>query len=429
MVQAVAFPGHCPGLRTDRPRLVDVPVDHRPTNRHPAAWEGHLPGTPAYRRIHLALLCAGLAAFAQLYSPQGVLPLLAADVGVSASRASLTISAATTGLALSVLPWSWVADRVGRVVSMRIALVAATTLGLVVPWCPWFEVMLVLRVLEGAALGGVAALAVTYLTEEVSASVAAVAAGTYIAGTSIGGLVGRVVAAPVADLAGWRTGTFCVALMAAACTIAFFVLTPPARGFRPRQPSVRTIARTVVDHHRNPALVATFMQAFLLMGAFVAVYNYLTFRLELPPYSLPVGVASLVFLAYLAGTAASRIAGGLATRRGRRGVLLVSVGVMGVGALVTLHPSLVLVVVGLVVLTAGFFGVHGVASGWAGALPEHGRSQATGLYTFWYYAGSSLFGYLGGFAWTAMGWPGVVLGVIGLTAVAGVWAVVSLPRR
>ena len=166
-----------------------------------------------------------------------------------------------------------------------------------------------------------------------------------------------------------------------------------------------------------------------LLGAFVAVYNYLTFRLELPPYSLPVGVASLVFLAYLAGTAASRIAGGLATRRGRRGVLLVSVGVMGVGALVTLHPSLVLVVVGLVVLTAGFFGVHGVASGWAGALPEHGRSQATSLYTFWYYAGSSLFGYLGGFAWTAMGWPGVVLGVVGLTAVAGVWAVVSLPRR
>ncbi|WP_374927923.1 MFS transporter [Kytococcus sedentarius] len=400
-----------------------------PADPHPAAWEGHAPGSPDYRRIHLALLCAGLAAFAQLYSPQGVLPLLAADLGVSASQASLTISAATTGLALSVLPWSWVADRVGRVTSMRIALVSATTLGLLVPWCPWFEVMLVLRVLEGAALGGVAALAVTYLTEEVAASVAAVAAGTYIAGTSVGGLVGRVVAAPVADLAGWRTGTFSVALMAAACTLAFFVLTPPPRGFRPQRPSARTILHTSLAHHRDPGLLAAFMQAFLLMGGFVAVYNYLTFRLDLPPYSLPVGVASLVFLAYLAGTAASRIAGGLAARHGRRGVLLASVGVMAVGTLVTLHPWLPLVVLGLVVMTAGFFGVHGVASGWAGAMPEHGRSQATSLYTFWYYAGSSLFGYLGGFAWTAMGWSGVALGVVALTAVAGVWAVASLPRR
>ncbi|MFE7020817.1 MFS transporter [Microbacterium sp. NPDC057650] len=96
-----------------------------------------------------------MATFAQLYSPQGILPLLATDFRVDASQASLAISAATTGLALSVLPWSLVADRIGRVRAMRIALVSATVLGLLMPWCPWFEALLAIRVLEGIALGGI----------------------------------------------------------------------------------------------------------------------------------------------------------------------------------------------------------------------------------------------------------------------------------
>lgn len=390
------------------------------------SWQGHAPGTSGYRRIHLALLCAGLAAFAQLYSPQGVLPLLAADLDVSASHAALAISAATTGLALAVLPWSWVADRIGRVPAMRIALASATSLGLLVPWCPWFELMLLLRTAEGAALGGVAALAVAYLSEEVTASAAAIAAGTYVAGTSVGGLVGRIVAAPVADLAGWRAGTFAVALLSAACTVAFFVLTPAPRGFRPSRPTAAGIVRVAATHHRNPALVATYMQALLLMGGFVAVYNFLTFRLAQEPYDLPVGVASLLFLAYLAGTVSSRVAGSLAARHGRRGVLLGSVTLMVVGTVTTLHGALPLIVLGLVVMTAGFFGAHSVASGLAGALAQRGRSQSTSSYTFWYYAGSSLFGYLGGFAWSSMGWAGVVLGVCVLAGLSGVWAMMGL---
>ena len=43
----------------------------------------------------LALLCAGVATFAQLYSVQGVLPLMAAELGVDAARAALGVSAAT----------------------------------------------------------------------------------------------------------------------------------------------------------------------------------------------------------------------------------------------------------------------------------------------------------------------------------------------
>ena len=170
-------------------------------------WEGHRRGSPAYRRILIALLGAGIATFAQLYSPQGILPLIASDLEVDPSRASLSISAATTGLAVSVLPWSLVADRIGRVTAMRIALVSATVLGLCMPWCPWFDLLLGVRVLEGVALGGIPGVAVTYLSEEIDRTHAAVAAGTYVAGTTIGGLAGRLIAAPIADATDWRLVT------------------------------------------------------------------------------------------------------------------------------------------------------------------------------------------------------------------------------
>ena len=45
------------------------------------------------------------------------------------------------------------------------------------------------------------------------------------------------------------------------------------------------------------------------MGGFVAVYNYLGFRLSGEPFSLPATLISLIFLAYLSGTVTSRWAG------------------------------------------------------------------------------------------------------------------------
>ncbi|MFE6994474.1 MFS transporter [Microbacterium sp. NPDC057659] len=388
-------------------------------------WDGHPRGTAPYRRISVALLGAGIATFAQLYSPQGILPLLATDLRVDASQASLSISAATTGLALSVLPWSLVADRIGRVRAMRIALVSATVLGLLMPWCPWFEALLVIRVLEGVALGGIPGIAVVYLSEEVDRRHTAIAAGTYVSGTTIGGLAGRLIAAPIADLTDWRWGTFAVALLAALATAVFFVIAPPPQGFRPHAASVSSVLRSAGRHMRDPRLLVLYGQGFLLMGGFVATYNYLTFRLEAPPFLLPVGVASLLFLAYLAGTVSSRMVGGLVGRLGRERLLLTSIGVMVAGMLLTLSDALVVIIAGLVVMTAGFFGAHAIASGWSGTRALHGRSQSTSLYNLWYYAGSSVFGYLGGFAWIAFGWGGVVTMVVMLAVLAAVWALVA----
>jgi MFS transporter, YNFM family, putative membrane transport protein len=398
---------------------------HSPANTQ---WSGHPRGSVEYRRLLAALFCAGVASFAQLYSPQAVLPQISADLGIGAADAALMVSAATIGLAIGVLPWSLIADRIGRVRAMTISVTVATVIGLLVPFAPSFHLLLTGRLLDGLAVAGVPAIAVAYLTEEVDPRHAARAAGMYVGGTTIGGLLGRLVAGPIADIANWRVGVFAVAVLCSVTAVGFVKLAPRPRGHTPSNRLAANpdggLAHRLLVHLRSPRQLMLFAQAFLLMGGFVAMYNFLGFRLTAAPFGLPQTAVSLVFLAYLAGTWASSSAGAAATRLGRRPVLLASIATMIVGVAVTLSTNVVAVLAGLVIATAGFFGAHAIASGWVGADARVGRAQASSLYNLFYYAGSSLIGWLGGIAFDAVGWPGVAGTVIALAALAAIGALI-----
>ncbi|SEN77716.1 MFS transporter [Cryobacterium sp. TMT1-3] len=400
-----------------------------------AGWNGHSHGSSDYRKLLAGLFFAGIATFAQLYSPQAVLARIADDIGVSAADAALVISASTLGLAVGVIPWSLVADRLGRVRAMSIAVIAATVFGLLVPFAPTFSLLLTGRFVEGLMLGGVPAIAIAYLSEEIEPRHAARAAGTYVAGTSIGGLLGRLVAGPITELAHWRVGVFAVGVLCAVAAVLFITLVPAPRGFVPRRFVPRRARERgsdpgLVDLLRanlsSPRLLALYAQGFLLMGGFVALYNYLGFRLAHDPFNLPQALISLVFVAYLAGTWSSAQAGILAARFGRWWVLISSLACMTAGVLLTLSTVLVLVLLGVLLATAGFFAAHAVASGWTGAEARIGRAQASSLYNLAYYAGSSLFGWLGGVFFVQWGWGGTVGMVAGLAVLAAVVTVAAL---
>lgn len=391
---------------------------------------GHPKGSRGYRGVLVGLAAAGVATFAQLYSVQGILPQLAAELEISAAAAALAVSAATIGLAVTVIPWSAAADRFGRLPVMRAAIVAAVVLGLCVPLSPNLPVLLALRFAEGAALGGIPAVALAYLTEEVSRLHAAVAAGTYVSGTTVGGLAGRILAAPIAEQTSWRVGVAAVSVVAAAAAVVFMLTAPRQHGFRRVRVPGHGFGHRLLANLRNPPLVGLYLQGFLLMGSFVAVYNYLGFRLAEPPFSLPAGLASSLFLAYLAGTWSSRAAGSLAGRMagrgGRRSVLLIAIGTMAAGLLLTLAGSLPAVVAGLLVYTAGFFAAHAIASGWTPLLAVEGRAQASSLYNLFYYTGSSVLGWAGGLFFEGAGWAGLAVFIGSLLFLAGLAALLLL---
>ncbi len=393
------------------------------------SWEGYEPGTGGYRRVLVALLCAGIATFAQLYSVQGVLPLLQRDLGITPAQAALSVSAATLGLAAAVVPWSAVSDRHGRRRTMIVAILCATVLAVASIFAPSYPLLVGVRFLEGAALGGIPAVAMAYLAEEVHHGHATVAAATYISGTSIGGLSGRIVAAPVGDLLGWRAGVLAVTLLAVAATVAFIVVSPQQRRFVPQPVRLRSLTLRIVATLTDRRLLVLYLQAFLLMGSFVAMYNYLGFHLGAPPFNLSPGWVSLLFLAYLSGTWSSSTAGRMAAHWGRRGVLVGSSLTMLAGALLTLVGWLPVIIVGLLLFTAGFFAAHAIANGWVPTLAHDSPAQAASFYTLAYYTGSSVVGFGGGLVFADGGWPGFV-GLLAALLVAGVAvALLGLPGR
>lgn len=383
-------------------------------------------GTAAYRRTVIALVAAAVATFAQLWSVQPILPAIATGFDASAGQAALAVSLATGGLAGFTLIWSGAADRVGRARVIAISLLLATVLGAVVPFSTELWMLLLLRTLQGAALGGVSAAAVAYLAEEIHPADAPKATGLYIAGNPLGGMGGRLLAGFAAEHGGWQWGVAANTVLGLVALLVFVLVLP-------RRESGAPVRRTGSDDGlgmgarlkaamTTRGLVPMYAQALLLMGAFMAVYNVLGFRLTDQPFGLSQAVASLLFLSYTAGMIGSAMAGSATLRWGRYGVLTTATLLLlvGLGGLFT--TSVLLLLGALLLLTFAFFCAHATASAWVGSHAVTGRAQATALYTLAYYLGASLFGWLGGVVYDAVGWNGTVALALTLTTLAGLIA-------
>jgi len=409
---APALPAAAPASIPADVFAADVPADDAPADGD----SRHLPGSRGLRRTQLALFGAGLATFLLLYSTQALLPALSASLRLSPAQASLTVSAAAIGLALAVIPASALSEKYGRTAVMTTSVFGAVALALVIPFAPDLTVLTALRALQGVALAGLPATAMAYLAEEVHPTALASAMGLYVAGNSIGGMSGRLISGIVAGSFGWRWGLASVAVLSLLCAVAFRLLIPRARNFRPGPINPAALLRTVGSHLRNPLLDRLFVLGLLFMTVFGAVYTVMGYRLVAAPFDLSQGLASSIFAVYVVGTFASAVSARVTGRFGRRGTLYLAIGTTSAGLLLTLPDSLGSALLGLVLITAGFFTGHCVASASVGRTAVHGRAQASALYLAAYYLGNSLGGTLGADAYHSDGWNGTVL--VGLAAMA-----------
>ena len=368
-------------------------------------------GSAGYRRATLALFCAGFATFAMLYCVQPLLPLLAAHFRVSAASSSLALSLTTLSLALCLLVSGALAESWGRKPVMAAALGLAATLGIACALVEEWGSLLVLRALLGLALSGLPALAMAYVGEEFDPEALPAAMGLYIGGTALGGLLGRLLAGLLSDLGGWPWALGGISGLGLLALGLFLWLLPPSRHFTAQPLSLRGLLRNFALHLSNPRLRVLFALAFLLMGGFVALFNYVGFRLAGEPFNLSATVIGLLFTVYLLGIFSAGWAGRLVPRFGARQVLHGGIGLMLLGVALCAAPWLSAAVIGLALFTLGFFAAHAVASGQVGIHAQEAKAQASALYLCAYYLGSSLVGYVGGYVWEHAGWL-ALLGVL-----------------
>lgn len=369
-----------------------------------------------------SLVLAGFAAFAMIYVAQGTLPAVSKAFGVSPATSALTVSMTTLPLALGVVIAASVSERRGRRGLLVGSLLAASAGTLASALSPAFAVLLGLRVLTGISLAALPAVAMAYIAEEVEPGSLGRTMGLYISATGLGGLAGRMAGGVLAGLFGWQVAFAGVGLFALACSLYVTLRLPPSRHFTAQPERLLPQISAARIHLADSVLRRLFVCGFTLMGAMVAYFNFLLYRLETPPFGLTAGAAALVFLLYLAGTVSANWFGHLADRRGRRGLVLLSVTIMLAGVLLSLPASLPTVLLGTALVTFGFFGAHATTSGWVGARASSRPAQASSLYLMFYHLGSSVLGFAGGLAYGAGGWARLVLLVGASVAVAFVAA-------
>ena len=374
----------------------------------------------------IAVATAGFCTFLNLYSPQALLPALAREFGVGAAGISTIMTASALAIALTAPFTGAIADVLGR---KRV--ITAAMLGVVVPMAGAalaqdVQALIAWRFVQGLLLPPIFAVTVAYIGDEWPAPAVPVAAGVYIAGSSLGGFCGRFVPGALGDLVGWRGAFLALAVLSLIGAVMVAVLLPREKGFV-RSEGLRASARQMLRHLKDPQLLATYAIGFGVLFNFIAVFTYVSFHLAAPPYRFSSTLLGAIFVTYLVGTVVAPMTGWMVARLGRRRFILVVLAVWAFGAVLMLAPPVAVIIAGLVPCAACGMLCQTISTGYVTTIAKDGRSSAVGLYVTSFYIGGSLGAFLPGLAWESGGWPACIAMVVAMLALMA--AIAALAYR
>jgi predicted MFS family arabinose efflux permease len=354
-----------------------------------------------------AIAAAGFTAMLNMYAPQAVLPMMSAEFGVGPAAISQIMTVNALAVAMTAPFTGVIADVLGRRFIIAIAIALLVVPGVMMSFSDSLEALLFWRFIQGLLLPPIFAVSVAYIGAEWPAGEATAVTGTFIAATAVGGFSGRMVTAALADPVGWRYALLADAAITALCALAVIALLPRERSFV-HGTTLMTSLRQMLTHLRNPRLVATFGVGFGIMFNFLAAFTYLGFRLAAPPFSLSTTAIGAVFVTYLISIVTAPFTGRLVSFFGRRKFGTIALAVWMCGILLTLAPSLPVIIFGLFMITGAGFYVQVCCQSFVSTNAREGNSSAVGLYVTSFYVGGSFGGLIPGLLWSSSGWPGVV---------------------
>jgi predicted MFS family arabinose efflux permease len=175
-----------------------------------------------------------------------------------------------------------------------------------------------------------------------------------------------------------------------------------------KAPSAFSTLSAMARHMRNPRLLATYAVGFCVLFSMLATFTYVNFYLAAPPFGWSTTALGSLFIVYLAGAAATPIAGRWIDRVGHRLTITVAFGGGVVGILFTLIASPPAILTGLALCSSGVFIAQSASTSYIGTVTHEARAAAVGLYVLFYYVGGSFGAAIPGQFWNSGGWPACV---------------------
>ena len=211
-------------------------------------------GSRQFRRASWALFLAGFASFSLIYCVQPLLPEFPAEFGINPATASLALSLTTGTLAFAILLSGAFAQLFTRRNLMFVSMMLAAIANIIAASTEGWAWLLAARALEGFVLGGVPAVAMAYLAEEIEPSSLGKAMGLYVGGTAFGSMAGRVGMGLVSAYTSWQVAMYALGAVCILAAIGFLLLLPPSRNFRPQHMPLKNHLRIWAQHLGNPEL-------------------------------------------------------------------------------------------------------------------------------------------------------------------------------
>ncbi|QSX35998.1 MFS transporter [Shewanella sedimentimangrovi] len=375
-----------------------------------------LSGTDGQRLIY-GLSLASVAIFINLYLTQGMLPMLAERFDVSAGHSTLVVSVTSFSLALSLLGYALLSDRIGRRRPLIASLWLLALSNLLLFWVPDFDALLWLRLGQGMLLASVPAIAMAYLKDRLPPVMLMTAAALYIAANSFGGIAGRLLGGVMAQYLDWNQAVLLLTVLTLLLVASAQWLLGIDRGADKRH--VRQGQGALggfVLHLGNPYLRGLYLLGGLAFMVMVNQFSFIQLHLMAEPFGWNRFQATLIFLCYLSGTLSSGQSARLMNKLGTVPLLILSIGLMALGSVLTLANTELAICLGFLCSACGFFLIHACCNSLVALGAEQHRAKATALYLCSYYLGAALGGpFLMPF-WQTWHWQGVVAGSLLLIA-------------
>ncbi len=353
---------------------------------------------------------AAVVVFACLHALQPLLPELSRTFALSELQTSWAYAIGTLSLGISLLFYGALSDALGRRSLLIWTLVGMTVCTFALTQVESYGGLLCWRALQGFCLGGLPAIAIAYLGEELSPPALLSAVASYISASSLGGILGRLLAGFFADLGHWPWAFWPLFLACVLLCIGVIRYLPPSQHFEAKPFSWRVALADHGFHLRQPVLLITYLIGGLNFFIYVNQYTYMSFVLAAPPFGLGSGLIGLLFLTYLTGTLGSALSGRIGQAIAVPVAMALGVLIMMLGSLVTLWQSIPLIVAGFFITAFGFFLTHSLASSWVNRHARKAKASASALYLVFYYVGASTGSlYLQPF-WQWQQWSGVIVG-------------------
>ncbi|MBZ2279541.1 MFS transporter, partial [Buchnera aphidicola] len=153
----------------------------------------------------------------------------------------------------------------------------------------------------------------------------------------------------LAEKFSWNIALLTIGLFAFVSSCLFLYLLPPSQNFYSSTINLSKFLKNFYLHFRNPFLCMMFMIGFILMGSFVTIFNYISYRLMIEPFFLSQSTIGLLSIIYLTGVYTSPKAGILIKKYNRNNILTLALFSMIVGILITQHYNLFIIILGLII--------------------------------------------------------------------------------